>query len=147
MSVEEETFRRLAVELRLLEGTADALQSRINLVNATLADYRVSSVTLVGVEKEKQGAPLLVGIGGGTYINTNLGNAEKVIMGIGAGVAIEKTIAEAKENVDNRIDELEKTRISLDQQLTQVMEKIQENRTRLEELTSKLRDGESTRRV
>jgi prefoldin alpha subunit len=147
VSVEEETFRRLAVELRLLEGTADALQSRINLVNATLADYRVSSVTLVGVEKEKQGAPLLVGIGGGTYINTKLGNAEKVIMGIGAGVAIEKTIAEAKENVDNRIDELGKTRNSLDQQLTQVMEKIQENRTRLEELTSKLRDGESTRRV
>ena len=147
MSVEEETFRRLAVELRLLEGTADALQSRINLVNATLADYRVSSVTLIGVEKEKQDAPLLVGIGGGTYINTKLGNAEKVIMGIGAGVAVEKTIAEAKENVDTRIDELEKTRNSLDQQLTQVMGKIQENRTRLEELTSKLRDGESTRRV
>ena len=99
------------------------------------------------LEKEKQDAPLLVGIGGGTYINTKLGNAEKVIMGIGAGVAVEKTIAEAKENVDTRIDELEKTRNSLDQQLTQVMGKIQENRTRLEELTSKLRDGESTRRV
>ena len=94
-------------------------------MNATLADYRVSSVTLVGVEKEKQGAPLLVGIGGGSYINTKLGNAEKVIVGIGAGVAVEKTIAEAKENVDNRINELEKTRNSLEQQLTQVMEKLQ----------------------
>ena len=147
MSVEEETFRRLVVELRLLEGTAEALQSRINLVNATLADYRVSSVTLVGVEKEKQGAPLLVGIGGGSYIATNLDNAEKIIVGIGAGVAVEKTIAEAKENVDTRIRDLEKTRSSLDQQLTQVMEKIRENRSNLEELTSKLREGERTRGV
>jgi hypothetical protein len=49
--------------------------------------------------------------------------------------------------VDNRISELEKTRNNLEQQLTQVMEKIQGNRTRLEELTSKLREGESTRRV
>ena len=49
MSSEEETFRRLVVELRILEGTADALQSRINLVNAALTELTIAGMTLEGL--------------------------------------------------------------------------------------------------
>jgi len=142
VSVEEETFRRLVVELRILEGTAEELQSRVNLVNAALAELRVSSMTLEGLETEKKDAQLFVPIGGGSYIRANLETADKVIVGIGADVALEKTMNEAKENLGNRIAELEKTRTSLGQQLGQVIEKIREDRTRLDELTAKLREGE-----
>lgn len=142
MSSDEETFRRLVVELRILEGTAEELQSRVNLVNAALTELRVSSMTLEGLEKEKNNAQLFVPIGGGSYIKANLESADKVIVGIGADVALEKTMKEAKENLGNRIAELEKTRTSLGQQLGQVIEKIREDRARLEELTAKLREGE-----
>ncbi len=143
MSSEEEVFRRLVVELRMLEGTAEALQSRINLVNAALTELRVSSMTLEGLEKEKKDAQLFVPIGGGSYIKAKLESADKVIVGIGADVALEKTMKEAKENFENRIAELEKTRTSLGQQFTQVIEKIREDKTRLDGLTAKLREGES----
>ena len=142
MSSEEETFRRLVVELRILEGTAEELQSRVNLVNAALTELRVSNMTLEGLEKEKNNAQLFVTIGGGSYIKANLESADKVIVGIGADVALEKTMKEAKENLGNRIAQLEKTRTSLGQQLGQVIEKIREDRARLEELTAKLREGE-----
>jgi len=142
VSVEEETFRRLVVELRILEETAEELQSRVNLVNAALTELRVSSMTLEGLEKEKKDAQLFVPIGGGSYIKANLESADKVIVGIGADVALEKTMKEAKENLGNRIAELEKTRTSLGQQFGQVIEKIREDRTRLDELTAKLREGE-----
>jgi prefoldin alpha subunit len=144
---EEETLRRLVVELRILEGTAEALQSRVNLVNAALTELRVASMTMEGLEKEKKDAQLFVPIGGGSYIKARLESADKIIVGLGADVAVERTLKEAKENLGNRIAELEKMRTSLGQQLAQVVERIQEGRTRLEELTAKLREGESARGV
>jgi prefoldin alpha subunit len=147
VSSEEEFFRRLVVELRMLEGTAEALQSRVNLVNAALTELRVASMTLEGIEKEKKDSQLFVPIGGGSYVKARLGSADKVIVGIGADVALERTMKEAKENVGNRIAELEKTRTTLGQQLGQVVEKIREDRTKLEELTAKLREGEQGKGV
>ena len=147
MSSEEETLRRLAVEIRILEGTAEAVQSRINLLNATLAELRIASMTLEGVEKEKEGAPLFVPIGGGSYVKAKLESADTVIVGIGAGVAIERTIKEARENLGNRLAEFEKMRTTFQQQLTQVIEKIQDGRYRFQELTAKLSEGERTKSV
>ena len=142
MSSDEETFRRLAVELRILEGTADALQSRVSLVNATLTELVVSKMTLEGLEKEKADAPLFVPIGGGSYIEAKLGSEDKIVVSIGAGAAIEKTLKEAKDTVGSRIAELEKTRTTLEQQLRQVIDKIQDNRAQLQELSAKLSERE-----
>lgn len=138
MVSEEETLRRLAVELQILEGTAEALQSRINLVNAALTELRVAGATLEGLEREREGASLFVSIGGGSYVKAKLESAEKVIVGLGAGVAAERTMQEAKENVEKRAAELEKTRETLRQQLTQVLERLQDGRSKLQELTAKL---------
>ena len=147
MSSEEETFRRLVVELRILEGTAEALQSRANLVNAALTELRIASMTLEGLEKEKKNTPLFVPIGGGSYIKAKLESANKIIVGMGANVAVERTIKEAKENLGNRIAELEKTRTTLGQQFTQVVGRIRDGRTKIEEITAKLRKGETTKGV
>ncbi len=131
----------------MLEGTADALQSRVNLVNAALTELRVAGMTLGGLEKERKSAQLFVPIGGGSYIKARLESADKVIVGIGADVAVERTLKAARKNLENRIAELEKTRTTLGQQLGQVVEKIREDRTRLEELTAKLREGERAKGV
>lgn len=147
MSSEEETFRQLVVELRMLEGTAEAIQSRANLVNAALTELRVAKMTLEGLEKEKKDAPLFVPIGGGSYIKAKLESAENMIVGIGADVAVERTIGEAKDNLGNRIADLEKTRTSLRQQFDQVVKKIQDDRTILEEVTAKLREKERSKGV
>jgi prefoldin alpha subunit len=104
-------------------------------------------MTLEGIEKEKKDAQLFVPIGGGSYVKARLGSADKIIVGIGADVALERTMKEAKENLGNRVAELEKTRTTLGQQLGQVVEKIREDRTKLEELTAKLREGEQAKGV
>ena len=138
MSSEEEKYRRLAVELRILEGTVETIQSRINIVNSALTELGIANMTLEGIEKEKQNSSLLVPIGGGSYIKAKLESADTVIVGIGAGVATERTINEARENVGKRIADVEKTRAALQQQLTQVIQRIQEGRDELQEFTAKL---------
>ncbi len=142
MTSKEETFRRLAVELRILEGTAEALQSRIGFVNAALTELRVADMTLEGLGKEKKDASLFVPIGGGSYVKAKLESTDKMIVGIGANVAVERTVKVAKESMGNRIADLEKTRTSLHQQITQVIGRIQNNRSQLQELTAKLSEKE-----
>jgi prefoldin alpha subunit len=141
---DQEAFRRMAVELRILEGTADAIQSRLNFIGAALTELNYAQMTLEGVEKETPEAPLFVPIGGGSFVKAKLESSEKVIVGMGAGVSIEKTMAEAKATLQNRIGEMEKTRVSLQQQLVQVVNRMQENRGKLEELTAKLNRAEQS---
>lgn len=147
MSVNEETLRRLIVELRLLEGTANTLQSRLNFVNAILTELNYAKMTLEGLEKEKEDVPLFVPIGGGSYIRAKLESADKVIVGMGAGVSVEKPLSEAKETVENRIAQLEKTRRTLQHQLTQVAQKMDEDRAKFQEISEKLREVERSRNV
>jgi len=137
----------LAVESRLLEEAVNEIQSRINVTNSALTELRVSNMTLEGLEKEKKDAQLFVPIGGGSYVKARLETAEKVVVGIGADVAVERSLKEAKEELETRIAELEKTREALGQQFNQVAERIQKNRTKLEEVTAKLREGEGQSRV
>ena len=135
MSKEEEEFRKIAAELRLLESTAEAVQSRINFVNAALTELNLAKMNLEGLEKEKIETSLLVPIGGGSYIKAKIESTEKIVVGIGAGVAVEKTFKEAKEILSKRIEELEKLYGRLQQQLAQIGQKIQEDRAKLEEIS------------
>ena len=130
------------MEARYLEETAKEIQSRVNMTNAAITELRISSMTLDGLEKEKKGSQLFVPIGGGSYVKAKLVTAKKVVVGIGADVAVERTFKETKEELEVRIAELEKTREALGQQFNQVVERMQENRGKMEEVTAKLREGE-----
>jgi prefoldin alpha subunit len=139
----EEELRRLNVEIRFLEQTAEEAQSRINIVNAMITDLNYANMTLEGVEKEKEDSELFVPIGANSYIKAKLANPDKITVGMGAGVSIEKTLPEAKEIMKKRLENLEKTRTSLQQQLAQVADRINEDREKFENLVAELR-GEKT---
>jgi len=135
---DEEEFRKIATEVRLLESTAQAIQSRINFVNAALTELNLAKMNLEGLEKEKIETSLLVPIGGGSYVKAKLESIENVVVGIGAGVAVEKTFNEAKNILSKRIEELEKLYGRLQQQLSQIAQKIQEDRAKLEEISKRI---------
>ncbi len=130
----EEELRKLSMEMRYLEQTADALQQRISMVNAAMTDLTYANLTLDGIEKEKENSELLVPIGGSAYVKVKLADPNKIIVGMGAGVSMEKTLLEAKTTLKERLDELEKTMNAAQQQFTQVAERINSGRSRLETL-------------
>ena len=139
----EEELRKLSVEMRILEQTAETLQSRINMVNAAITDLTYASKTLEGLEKEKEKSELLIPIGGSSYIRAKLENPDKVIVGMGAGVSVEKTLQEAKEILKKRMDDLEKARASLQQQFSQVATRMNQDKERFDVLANELRKGKA----
>ena len=142
-SKEEEELRKLSVEMRFLEQTAETLQQRMSMMNAAITDLIYANMTLEGIEQEKKNAELLVPIGGSSYLKVKLANPDKVVVGMGAGVSIEKTLPEAKAIVKERLDELEKTMRSAQQQFAQVAERVNAGRNRLESLLSTVREGKT----
>ena len=147
VSKEEEELRKLSVQLRLLEQTAETLQSRISMLNAAKTDLTYADMTLDGVEKEKKNAELLVPIGGSSYVKVKLANPDKVVVGLGAGVSVEKTLPEAKALLKERLGALEKSMHAAQQQFTQVAERIQTDRNRLESLLAAVRKGNTSGNV
>ena len=127
--------------MRLLEQTAEALQSRANMINAVTTDLSYARMTLEGLEKESEKSELLVPIGGTSYVRARLENPNKIIVGMGAGVSVEKTREEAKEIIKKRLEDLEKTRASIQQQFTQVAEKINLDREKADALVATMREG------
>lgn len=142
-SKEEEELRKLSVEMRFLEQTAETLQQRMSMMNAAITDLIYANMTLEGIEQEKKNAELLVPIGGSSYVKVKLANPDKVVVGMGAGVSIEKTLPEAKAIVKERLEELEKTMRSAQQQFAQVAERVNAGRNRLESLLSTVREGKT----
>ena len=137
----EEELRKLSMEIRYFEQNAEALQQRLSMMNAAVTDLSYANMTLESIETEKENAEMLVPIGGSSYISVKLANPDKVVVGMGAGVSVEKTLPEAKTIVKERMDELERTRVSAQQQLNQIAERINEGRTRMESLLAGLREG------
>ena len=143
----EEVLRRLVTENQILEGTAENVQSPLNFINAAIAQLKMANETFEGTEEEKKDSKLFVPIKGGSYVKARLDNPDTVIVGIGAGVLVEKSVEEAKKHFERRVAELEKTDETLRQQLNQIVERIQSGRSRLQELSVKMKSTETQRTV
>lgn len=137
MATDEETLRRLIVEVRVLDGSAAVLQSRLEIVNAALSEHIVASNTLDGLKGKPKGTEALVPVGAGSLIAADLRGDDKVIIGVGAGVSIEKTMEQSISDLRTRQAELEKVRLSIERQLTETLTKLEDDRRTLGELLRK----------
>jgi prefoldin alpha subunit len=143
----DEELRKLSVELRMLEQTAETLQSRLSMINAVATDLTYASMALESLDKEKENAELLVPIGGTSYIRAKLDNPDRIIVGLGAGVSAEKTRQEAKEIIKKRLEDLGKNQQAVQQQFVQVAERINLDRERFETMAAAMREGKTSQDV
>lgn len=139
---DDEDFQKSLVQLRAYEGSARALQARLEIVNAALNEFSLASTTLEGVKTQKTDEDALIPVGGGSYVRVKLSDISKIVMGVGAGVAVEKPIEDSVNEIKERIADLDKARTSLQEQLSQALFRIEENREKLGELVKK-HGGES----
>ncbi len=131
---QEDLVRQLATEIRILEGSAGALQSRLDIVRAAINEITLAHNTLDGFKSLQEGEDTLIPIGAGSYVRMKIADSKKLVMGIGAGAAIEKDVDSSVEELKGRLQELDKARNSIQQQLEQTLARYQQDRDALEEL-------------
>lgn len=131
MEASEEELRKLMVEIRILEGSANTIQSRLRVVNAALEDTMVAMKTLESVKDAKKGSELLIPVGAGSLLKVEITDVENTILGVGAGVCIEKSIGSSIQDLKERQEELEKLSNSQKQQLGQLLSNVESSKNRL----------------
>jgi prefoldin alpha subunit len=141
LSDDEEVLRRLILELRILEGRAGELQARLNVLNAFSNEVQLAQATLDGLKEEKSGIQVLLPVGGGSFVKAVIDKPEKVLVGVGAGISIEKKRTEAVESLQEQQDQLESARQSLQQQTVQVVQRMSEIRAQVNDLYRKVSEG------
>ncbi len=117
------------------------------MVDAAVTDLKYANSTLEGLEENKIGSELLVPIGGNSYIKAKLDDPDRVIVGMGAGISVEKTFQEAKEVIKKRWEGLEETKDSLQQRFGQVAQKIDEDRSELQGIANEISKGQTPQNV
>ena len=134
-------MRQLLVEIRLLEGSARILQSRLDIVSGASSETLTAIQTLEGAKGQNDGSELLIPIGSGSFVKARLSDAGSIIIGVGAGVCVEKTVEDSIKDLRLRSSELEKARVSVTQQLSQLLNQTEDYRERLGELVRKKGGG------
>jgi len=142
---EEDVVRQLASEIRILEGSIGVLQSRLDIVRAAINEVTLAYNTLEGMKKLQSGESTLVPVGAGSYIRMQVADSKKLVMGIGAGVAVEKDVEGSVEELKSRLQDLDKARTSIQQQLDQTATRYQQDREALEDLLQ--RQSQPSRRA
>lgn len=140
----EEQLRRLVVEYRLMQGSAEMLQQRLELLQTAMTDLSVADTSLKSLKGTVLGNPALVPVGGNTFVSVNLGDLSRVIVGIGASVSVEMDMEGAIGDISSRLEEVEKAAKSVQQQLEQIVAQMQVHQEGINRLGAELR-GEAPR--
>jgi len=133
---EEETVNALVVEVRVLENTYNELSARQSLLERALLENRAAQDALNGLGDQPSGE-VLVQIGGGAMLFSPPPSTEKVLVGVGASVVIEKPRAEALAIIEARTRDVEKSIVSLIDQRNQLAERLESDKQALNSLLAR----------
>ncbi len=133
MTEEEMSEQELVVNIQFLQDQAKMLASNIEMLSIYLQELATSKVTLEGIQTLKKGDEILVPIGASSFIRARIDDTEKVIVGIGANVSMNKTMEQALEGLEKRIT-FTQSRIKENDEKYRVVA------TKLEELSAKAQE-------
>jgi len=103
MTEEEMSEQELVINIQFLQDQAKMLASNIEMLSIYLQELATSRVTLEGIQTLKKGDEILVPIGASSFIRARIDDTERVIVGIGVNVSMNKTTEQALEELEERI--------------------------------------------
>jgi prefoldin alpha subunit len=134
----QEQLRRILVEMRMMEGSVNTLQQRLELLTSAISELRLAQNSLKDLQDIDKGNPMLVPIGGGAFVNAELGDLSNVIVGIGADVSVEMKYENAVEDITERLEEMEKAHTAVQQQLGQILAQLESHQQVAERLSAEI---------
>ncbi|HEY3272229.1 MAG TPA: prefoldin subunit alpha [Methanocella sp.] len=129
----EAEIREIVERAQLFQQRLDLLQQQANLVQASVDDVDNALKALSSLESQESGHEMLIPIGGGSFVHAALAKPGTVVVGLGAGVSVERNFADAKAIFQARRTELEKVLA----ETTDAMNKIANELMRLQQEAQK----------
>ena len=99
----EEQLRRILYEYQLMENSVQIFQQRFQVLTSASSDLQISQQTLQDMKNLPNNNPILIPIGGGTFVQGKTGDLSIVVVGIGADISVEMKIEDALKEINNRL--------------------------------------------
>jgi prefoldin alpha subunit len=136
---EREKMQRILGEFSDHQATAEALRQHLSLLAASLSELSTTIEAIETVKGLKSGTDILVPMGSDSFITAKLGATEKVITGLGADVAAERSTQDALKVLRDRRAELEQALNQAREELGKLGERIEALRPEAERILEKAR--------
>jgi len=123
----EQRINEMVQQSRVLEAYMNDVMTRQVTVSKLMEEARLASTTIQNITSESE-VESLMPVGVGVYVKTMVPPIKKVLVTLGAGVALEKNREDALNYVESRIKEYEVGARKLEaqrQEITMRMEQVQ----------------------
>jgi prefoldin alpha subunit len=90
------------------------------------------------IENKKDGEEMLMNVGGSIFVQAKLVNPEKVTRGLGSGIRIEQTVADAKAAVTEAVTSLEQQYDALSQEYQKLIARASILNSQFQQLAAKI---------
>ncbi|MCX6651680.1 MAG: prefoldin subunit alpha [Methanomassiliicoccales archaeon] len=128
----EQEMSQAMATMDTYKAQMEAMNEQGQLLQMSLEDASRAHDTLEALAKGKPGDELLMPVGGSSYVYAIIARSDRVLVGVGTGVTVEKPVEEAVTIIKARIDEImdamkkvSESRTIIDskmQQLTQILQ-------------------------
>tara|TARA_Y100000034_G_scaffold49440_1_gene61156 strand:+ start:1217 stop:1627 length:411 start_codon:yes stop_codon:yes gene_type:complete len=93
---EKEQAQQKYIEVQVLEQQLKQNQRNLEIMNQQLLELNAIEQSLIELKKTKKGQEMLVPLGSGIFVKSELKDNNEILTNVGADVVISKTSAEAK---------------------------------------------------
>jgi len=133
----EDQAQQLMYQMQVLESYFSDFTQRENTLMNVLKDttLAIESIKALG---EKTESDTLVPLGMGTFVKTKISSNDKIVLNIGAGVAIEKDKEAAINVLESRIKEIEVALNETAAQKQEVAAKLEQGKAEMNRLAESI---------
>ncbi|MEM5829386.1 MAG: prefoldin subunit alpha [Candidatus Aenigmatarchaeota archaeon] len=136
---EEKDLQKKIIAYRLIEARIGGLLKQREILLNGLMEIEES---IAGIEElKKKGDDILFSLGSQTYIPCQISKKDKIIVEIGAGVAIEKSLEDGKQILKKRKEDIEKSIASIEVVINQLSSKLKELEEEIGKIVEKRKAG------
>lgn len=111
-------------ELQILHSQAQVIAEQLDKVDSSLMEIDYIKNSLDELNKTKKGTDIFAPMSSGIFVKAKLEDNQKLLVNVGNGVVVEKSIADAKLLFDERVAELEKFKEELLSQMQKLENKL-----------------------
>lgn len=126
-------------EYEYLRSQAEALQKNLEMINSSLSEFGVVLESLDEIKTQDKKNEILVPIGADSFVSAKIIDTKKVIVGLGADVAVKKSIPQAKKDLEARMKELDEARGEVSERLGMMLRRIEELTPRMQQIIARAR--------
>ena len=143
---DRQELEKIINELNLYKSQAEVIQQQVEAIQGSILEIETLESTIDNI-KDEDSLNTLVPVGAGSFMNAEIKNTNEVIMSVGAGVAITKSIEDAKETISSQKEELNDSLNKMIDNLQKISSVINQLSPKAEQLMAKTQGTEQQQQL